>query len=45
MGFDRFVVGRLADGKGNSTVKKRKSAHEIFMDAIMETNEEEAGGV
>jgi len=39
-GNDRFVKGRIADASGKNSTK-RKSNHQIFMEAIMETDEEE----
>lgn len=39
-GHDRFVMGKITDGK-NSTVKRKKTNHEIFMEAIMEGESEE----
>ena len=38
-GNDRFVYGRLGDGSGNMT-RRGKSSMEIFMDAIMDEDEE-----
>mmetsp|Transcript_38687 Transcript_38687/g.37033 ORF Transcript_38687/g.37033 Transcript_38687/m.37033 type:complete len:87 (+) Transcript_38687:686-946(+) len=38
-GHDRFVMGKIADKSGNA--KKKKSNYEIFMEAIMEGEEEE----
>lgn len=35
-GNDRFVLGRLADHGGNSTIKRKKSPQEIFMEAILD---------
>jgi len=39
-GNDRFVVGRIADGSGKNGTARKKTAHEIFMEAIMETDDE-----
>jgi len=41
-GNDKFVLGRqqLADASGNSTVKRKKTPQEIFMEAILEGDEE-----
>lgn len=40
-GNDKFVLGRqLADKSGNSTVGRRKSPQEVFMEAIMDDPEE-----
>lgn len=39
-GNDRFVLGRqIADKSGNSTVKRKKTPQEIFMEAILEEEE------
>lgn len=43
-GNDRFVLGKLADKSGNggnSTVKRKKSPQEIFMEAILEDEAEQ----
>lgn len=40
-GNDRFVLGKLADNSGgNGTAKRKKSPQEIFMEAILEEEEE-----
>ena len=40
-GNDRFVLGRqIADHSGNSTVKRKKTPQEIFMEAILDEEEE-----
>jgi len=39
-GNDRFVMGKIADGSGKNGTARKKTAHEIFMEAIMETDEE-----
>lgn len=39
-GNDRFVMGKIADASKNGT-KRKKTHHEIFMEAIMETEDEE----
>lgn len=39
-GNDRFVLGRqIADKSGNSTVKRKRTPQEIFMDAILDEEE------
>ena len=39
-GNDRFVLGRqIADKSGNSTVKRKKTPQEIFMEAILDDEE------
>ena len=39
-GNDKFVLGRqIADHSGNSTVKRKKTPQEIFMEAILEEDE------
>jgi len=39
-GNDRFVLGRqIADKSGNSTVKRKKTPQEIFMEAILDEEE------
>jgi hypothetical protein len=38
-GNDRFVMGKIGDGK--NVTKKKKSNHEIFMEAILEGDTEE----
>jgi hypothetical protein len=40
-GHDRFIVGKIADASGNSTTKRKKTPQEVFMEAILETGEEE----
>jgi hypothetical protein len=36
-GNDKFVLGRqLADKNGNSTVKRKKTPQEVFMEAILD---------
>ena len=40
-GNDKFVLGRqIADHSGNSTVKRKKTPQEIFMEAILDEEEE-----
>ena len=41
-GNDKFVLGQLADksGGGNSTLKRRKSPQEVFMEAILDDPED-----
>ena len=39
-GNDKFVLGRqIADHSGNSTVKRKKTPQEIFMEAILDEEE------
>ncbi len=38
-GNDRFVLGKLGDGK--NITKRKKSNHEIFMEALLEGDNEE----
>lgn len=38
-GHDRFVMGKIGDGK--NTTKRKKTNHEIFMEAILEGEQEE----
>eukprot|EP00347_Sterkiella_histriomuscorum_P004222 403361278 len=38
-GNDRFVLGQLPSQSGNSTMKRKKSPQEIFMEAILEEDE------
>lgn len=39
-GNDKFVLGRqIADHSGNSTVKRKKTPQEIFMEAILDDEE------
>ena len=39
-GNDRFVLGRqIADKSGNSTVKRKRTPQEIFMEAILDEEE------
>jgi hypothetical protein len=40
-GHDRFVIGKLGDGANSTGIRRKKSPHEIFMEAILETGEEE----
>jgi len=35
-GNDRFVLGQLPSSGGNSTLRRKKSPQEIFMEAILE---------
>ncbi len=40
-GNDKFVLGRqIADHSGNSTVKRKKTPQEIFMEAILDEEEQ-----
>ena len=40
-GNDKFVLGRqIADHSGNSTIKRKKTPQEIFMEAILDEEEE-----
>lgn len=38
-GNDRFVLGQLPSSGGNSTIKRKKSPQEIFMEAILDDEE------
>lgn len=38
-GNDRFVLGQLPSQAGNSTLKRKKSPQEIFMEAILDDEE------
>lgn len=41
-GNDRFVLGRqIAASGGNSTIKRKKTPQEIFMEAILEDEQEQ----